>query len=128
VSVDYVQIISIPVSDQERARDFYVECLGWRLLHDRDTGDRRWVEVAPPGGETSFTLVTWFPSMPPGSLKGIVLSTEDIDTTYAELSERGVRFTSPISDGPWSRITGFDDPDGNGLVLHQLYEPRPRSA
>jgi predicted enzyme related to lactoylglutathione lyase len=64
--------------------------------------------------------------MPPGSLKGIVLSTDDIDATYAELTAHGVVFHGPINDETWSRLASFDDPDGNGLVLHQLHHPRPR--
>jgi catechol 2,3-dioxygenase-like lactoylglutathione lyase family enzyme len=73
-----VAVVSVPVSDQERARDFYVEKLGFELVEDRVLGDQRWVEVRPPGGPTSLTLVTWFPSMPAGSLKGLVLETEDV--------------------------------------------------
>ena len=43
-----------------------------------------------------------------------------------ELSERGVQFHAPIEDGPFSRVATFNDPDGNGLILHQLYERRER--
>ena len=44
--IDHVQIVSIPVSDQDRARDFYVNALDWELVSDNDTGDRRWVELS----------------------------------------------------------------------------------
>jgi predicted enzyme related to lactoylglutathione lyase len=126
MTIDHIQIISIPVTDQDRARDFYLDVLDWELITDTDTGDKRWVEVAPRRGQTSFVLVTWFPEMKPGSMQGIVLSTDDIEKCYAELSERGVEFHAPIEDGPFSRITSFNDPDGNGLILHQLYERRER--
>ncbi len=126
MTIDHIQIISIPVTDQDRARDFYLDVLDWELITDTDTGDKRWVEVAPRRGQTSFVLVTWFPEMKPGSMQGIVLSTDDIEKAYDELSERGVEFHAPIEDGPFSRITSFNDPDGNGLVLHQLYERRER--
>ena len=124
--IDHVQIVSIPVSDQDRARDFYVNALEWELVSDNDTGDRRWVEVAPKHGQTAFTLVTWFETMPAGSLRGIVLDTDDIEKTYEELSERGIVFDGPIEEGPFSRVTSFSDPDGNTFVLHQLYQPRTR--
>jgi len=124
--IDHVQIVSIPVSDQDRARDFYVNALGWELVSDNDEGDRRWVEVAPRHGQTAFTLVTWFESMPAGCLRGIVLDTLDIEAAHEELSERGIRFETPIEEGPFSRVTSFADPDGNTFILHQLYQPRTR--
>jgi predicted enzyme related to lactoylglutathione lyase len=126
--IDHVQIVSIPVTDQDRARDFYINALDWELVSDNDEGDRRWVEVAPKHGQTSFTLVTWFESMPAGSLRGIVLDTDDIERTYEELAERGIVFDSPIEEGPFSRVTSFSDPDGNTFVLHQLYQPRTRTV
>ena len=126
MTVDHIQIVSIPVSDQDRARDFYLDVLDWELITDMDNGDKRWVEVAPRRGQTSFVLVTWFPEMRPGSMQGMVLATDDIEKAYEQLSERGVEFHAPIEDGPFSRITGFSDPDGNGLILHQLYERRDR--
>ena len=126
MTIDHIQIISIPVTDQDRAKAFYIDALGWELVTDNDSGDKRWVEVAPRHGQTSFALVTWFPEMTPGSIQGIVLATDDIEKAYEELTERGVEFHSAIEDGPFSRITTFSDPDGNGLVLHQLYERRDR--
>jgi predicted enzyme related to lactoylglutathione lyase len=126
MAIDHIQIISVPVSDLDRARDFYLHVLDWELVADLDHGDKRWVEVAPIHGQTSFTLVNRFPEMPPGSLQGVVLHTDDIDKAFETLSERGVEFHGPIEEGPVSRITTFNDPDGNGLVLHQLYEPRDR--
>ena len=67
-----------------------------------------------------------FPEMQPGSVQGIVLATEDVEQAFTELSERGVEFHGPIEDGQYSRITSFNDPDGNGLYLHQLYVRRER--
>ena len=94
--------------------------LGLELRADASFDEgQRWVEVAPPGAETSLTLVTWFPSMPPGGISGLVLGCEDIDATYAELSERGVAFAGPIEDAPWGRFATSADPDGNSWVLAQ---------
>jgi len=126
MTIDHIQIVSIPVTDQDRARDFYLDVLDWELITDTDNGDKRWVEVAPRRGQTTFVLVTWFPEMRPGSMQGIVLATDDVEKAYEQLAERGVEFHTPIEDGPFSRITSFNDPDGNGLILHQLYERRER--
>jgi predicted enzyme related to lactoylglutathione lyase len=126
MTIDHVQIVSIPVSDQDRARDFYVHALDWELVSDNDTGDQRWVEVAPRHGQTAFTLVTSFDTMPAGCMRGIVLDTDDIEKTYQELVERGIQFEGPIEAGPFSRFAAFSDPDGNHFLLHQLYQPRKR--
>jgi catechol 2,3-dioxygenase-like lactoylglutathione lyase family enzyme len=115
-----LQVVSVPVSDQDRAKAFYVDALGFTLRRDDPMGpDQRWVEVAPPHGDTSLTLVTWFPTMPAGSLKGIVLATDNIEADYAELSRRGVAFHGPIQKEFWGTFATFDDPDGNGWVLTQ---------
>ena len=64
--IDSGRIVSVPVSDQERARDFYVNSIGFELRADSAWGEgMRWVEVAPEGSTTSLTLVTSFESMPP---------------------------------------------------------------
>ncbi|KAE8765771.1 VOC family protein [Georgenia thermotolerans] len=118
--ITHLQVVSVPVSDQDRAKAFYVDTLGFELRRDNPMGPgQRWVEVAPPGAATSLTLVTWFPTMPPGSLKGLVLATDDVDRAVAELHERGVEFLDPLTDAPWGRWATFDDPDGNGWVLQQ---------
>ncbi|MGS2615404.1 VOC family protein [Micromonospora sp. LZ34] len=119
MAITHVQLVSVPVSDQDRARDFYVGTLGFELQGDNPMGpDQRWVQVAPKGGATALTLVTWFPTMPPGSLKGLVLETDDLDGDVARLGERGVVFADGgIQSAPWGRYVTFDDPDGNGIVL-----------
>ena len=118
MAIEKVQLFSIPVSDQDRARNFYVDVLGLELLADTRMGpDTRWLMVAPAGAQTAMTLVTWFPTMPPGSLKGIVLETGDLEGDVARFRERGVAIPEGIQDAPWGRYAQFDDPDGNGIVL-----------
>ncbi|WP_446215837.1 VOC family protein [Micromonospora sp. IBHARD004] len=119
MTVTHVQLVSVPVSDQDRARDFYVDTLGFDLVRDNPMGPGgRWVQVAPKGAATALTLVTWFPTMPPGSLKGLVLETDDLDGDVAALRARGVAFADGgIQTAPWGRYVTFDDPDGNGIVL-----------
>jgi predicted enzyme related to lactoylglutathione lyase len=81
--------------------------------------EQRWVQVAPPGATTALTLVTWFPSMPPGSLKGLVFLTDDVQQDYAMLRERGVAVENGIESAPWGDFIVFDDPDGNSLIIQQ---------
>jgi catechol 2,3-dioxygenase-like lactoylglutathione lyase family enzyme len=54
-------VVSVPVSDQERSKRFYLEVLGFELIADATFGDDlRWLQVGPPGAETTLALVTWF--------------------------------------------------------------------
>jgi catechol 2,3-dioxygenase-like lactoylglutathione lyase family enzyme len=117
MAITHLQLISLPVADQDRSRDFYVHVLGFDLVRDNPMGDQRWVEVAPKGGQTSITLVTWFPTMLPGSAKGLVLETDDLAADVAALTARGVVVPDGIQEQPWGRFVTFDDPDGNGIVL-----------
>ena len=118
MAITQIQLFSVPVSDQDRSRDFYRDVLGFQVLGDRQlTPEMRWIQLAPPRGDTSITLVTWFPTMQPGDLKGIVVETDDLDGDVTRLTEAGVTFTSGIDEQPWGRFATFDDPDGNGIVL-----------
>lgn len=119
MAITQLQLISLPVADQDRSRDFYVEVLGFDLVRDNPMGPgQRWVQVAPKGAQTSITLVTWFPTMPPGSVKGTVLETDDLDGDVAALTAGGVAIDA-IQEQPWGRFVTFDDPDGNGIVLQE---------
>ena len=115
-----IQVVSVPVRDQDEAKAFYMERLGFEEVSDAAYGEgRRWVEVRPPGSPTSFTLVTWFPTMPPGSLQGVVIDTPDVQEAYAELVGKGVVFAHEPKEEFWGTFTSFSDPDGNGFVLAQ---------
>ncbi len=119
-----VQLFSLPVTDQDRAREFYVDVLGFELVRDDPMGpDRRWVQVRPPGAETSVTLVTWFETMPAGSTKGIVVESDDFEADVETLRARGVAIAGAIEEAPWGRFVTFDDPDGNGIVLQATAAP-----
>lgn len=114
-----VDIVSVPVADQERARAFYERVLGFAVREDADLGEgRRWIELVPPAGGASISLVSWFDAMPPGSLRGLVLGTDDAHRAFDELRSRGVVFveTAP-QEAPWGCFATFADPDGNGWVL-----------
>lgn len=60
--------------------------------------------------------MTWFDTMPPGSLKGLVLESDDLDGDVARLRSHGVS-PSEVQQAPWGRFVTFDDPDGNGIIL-----------
>jgi catechol 2,3-dioxygenase-like lactoylglutathione lyase family enzyme len=111
--------VSVPVRDADRAKAFYCDVLGFDVLADVPMGpSRRWVQVGPKGGQSSLTLVTWFDKMPPGSLKGLVLETSNVDATRALVAERGA-VPGDMQSAPWGRFFTLDDPDGNGLVLQE---------
>lgn len=119
MNINRIDIVSIPVTDQDASKRFYSEVLGFSVIRDNPMGpDRRWVQLGPAGAETSITLVTWFDKMPAGCVKGLVVDTDDIDAMHAELSARGLSI-SDIDRAPWGTFATFSDPDGNGWVLQQ---------
>jgi catechol 2,3-dioxygenase-like lactoylglutathione lyase family enzyme len=118
MAITRIQLFSLPVTDQDRAKAFYVDKLGFELVADTAMGpDQRWVQVRPAGGDTSITLVTWFDTMPPGSAKGTVVESDNLDADVAAIRSRGVDISDGIQEAPWGRFVTFDDPDGNGIVL-----------
>jgi predicted enzyme related to lactoylglutathione lyase len=114
-----VGVISVPVSDQQRAKSFYVDRLGFELRRDDTSTGLRWLRVRPPRGSVELSLVTWFESMPPGSLRGLVLHVPDLIAEYQRLYTRGVRFDGPPQHFAWGFEAIMHDPDGNELVLQQ---------
>ena len=114
-------VVSVPVSDPERARKFYVDKLGMEVrLDDSSIPGMRWLLIGPEDGATALALVTWFDSMPAGSLQGLVLSSSDIRADYETFRKRGVAFPGPPKEQPWGRTeTVLRDPDGNSIVLQQ---------
>ncbi len=120
MSINRIAVISIPVANQKAAQAFYMEKLGFELIADNPMGpEQRWVQLGLPGAETSITLVTWFENMSPGSAQGMVLNTDSLVETRAELEAKGVTI-SPIDAQPWGQFATFNDPDGNGWVLQQV--------
>jgi lactoylglutathione lyase len=114
-----VHIVGVFVKDQEKALDFYSNVLGFEVLTNEPMGpDARWIEVAPPGGQTRLALYT-----PPGAEDrignsgSIVFKCKDIYATYEELQQRGVKFTQVPTDQPGGVMAEFVDPDGNEFVL-----------
>jgi catechol 2,3-dioxygenase-like lactoylglutathione lyase family enzyme len=120
VTIQDVAVVSVPVADQERAKRFYVDTLGFELIEEVSAPDLHWIQVAPKGASTSLTLVDWFESMPAGSLNGLVLMSSNLRSDYEELVAKGVRFDGPPEPQPYAALeTVLRDPDGNGLILQQ---------
>ncbi|MCM0147504.1 VOC family protein [Photobacterium galatheae] len=115
--ISRVDTVSIPVSDQSLALQFYRDALGFELIRDHQ-GDshKRWIQLAPKGAETTISLVMPFGGMRAGSVQGLVVHTDDMTSTYDELTNRGVSL-SEIVTLIGGRFATFSDPDGNGWVL-----------
>jgi catechol 2,3-dioxygenase-like lactoylglutathione lyase family enzyme len=113
-------VCTVCVSDQDKARAFYTEKLGFEVRRDDPMGpNARWLEVAPKGGEASIVLFT-----PPGmegrigTSHALVFDCDDPEATYRELSSRGVVFKEKPTRQPWGGIHAqFEDQDGNTFVL-----------
>jgi predicted enzyme related to lactoylglutathione lyase len=113
-----ISIISIPVTDQFRAKEFYLN-FGFQLLIDAPMGGtQHWIQLTLPGAETTIALVNWFDDMPAGSIRGMVITVDDIEAKISELNEKGI-VVEPIEKTPWGRFAAVKDPDGNTLSLHQ---------
>ena len=114
--------VMIPVSDQDRAIEFYREHLGFQTIVDVPFGDgNRWVEVALSGGGTTLALVPPGPQSTVGVDTRIALDTDDIDALHAELKEAGVDVDDEVSrlGSEVPPLCWFRDPDGNTLMLVQ---------
>jgi catechol 2,3-dioxygenase-like lactoylglutathione lyase family enzyme len=118
MAIHHVSIVSLPVTNQDRSVAFFRDKLGFEVRREAPMGPNRWVEIAPPGAQTSITLVTWFEQMPPGSVQGLVLNTTDVDAVHSRLDKGGVK-VSQVQTAPWGRHCTLKDPDGNGLVIVQ---------
>jgi catechol 2,3-dioxygenase-like lactoylglutathione lyase family enzyme len=117
-----LQLVAIPVSDVDRAKEFYVEKLGFNPDHDhRVSDDVRFVQLTPPGSACSIAIGQGVVDAPPGSVKGMQLVVSDIEAAHAQLVERGVE-VSDVQQFPWGSFVFFSDPDGNGWAVQQLPE------
>jgi catechol 2,3-dioxygenase-like lactoylglutathione lyase family enzyme len=110
--------VSVPVSDQERAKKFYVDTLGFELLVDNSGREgMRWIEVAPEGAVISLMLVSWLDPLLPSLYRVIVVATDDIQPIHEELVAKGISFDLPPTELSNGTQAILRDPDGNALVL-----------
>jgi catechol 2,3-dioxygenase-like lactoylglutathione lyase family enzyme len=120
MSVPHISVISIPVSNPDKSKAFYVDVLGFELEMDQSSPAMRWVMLRLPGTETAITLTTWFETMPPGSLRGTVLSVPDIEAAVVRLRASDlIDEDTEIESAPWGRWVTIEDLDGNGWVVQQ---------
>jgi len=122
--MDYkLELVAIPVSDVDRAKEFYVERAGFNPDHDHAVGeDVRFVQLTPPGSACSIAIGHGLTDAPPGSVKGMQMVVADIEAAHRELAGRGVE-VSEINDFPWGSFVFFEDPDGNRWAVQQV-QPR----
>lgn len=116
-----LELVAVPVTDIDRAKDFYVRA-GFNADHDHTVSEEvRFVQLTPPGSACSIALGKGLTGMEPGSLDNLQMVVADADAARADLKERGVE-VSEVDDQPWGRFVYFSDPDGNGWALQQLPE------
>lgn len=117
--ITQIKFVSIPVSDQKRALDFYTEKLGFTIITDQPFDEKqRWIELRVPKAETRVVLFT-APGEEKriGTMMNMSYQCDDIDKSYEELKKRGVEFEGPPSKQPWGTYAMFKDSEGNRFVL-----------
>ncbi|MGV3712268.1 VOC family protein [Pseudolysinimonas sp.] len=117
-----IELIAVPVTDVDRARDFYAS-LGWNVDHDQVVdASTRFVQITPPGSACSIAFGQGIAETAPGSLRGIQLVIADADAALALLREKGADVDPAVDEQAWGRFVTFRDPDGNQYTLQQLPE------
>lgn len=123
-----LEVIPLPVSDVDRARDFYRDKVGFHVDIDEEVmPGMRIVQLTPPGSGCSIALgdslweLTKGPTPAPGSYQGLQLCVADIKAARAELVERGLEVSEPVRYAPDDGATFmyFADPDGNGWSIQE---------
>ena len=119
--IDDVMTIGVPVSDQDRALEFYLDTLGLQKRRDMPLPQfgGRWIEVAPPAAAVTIALVPAAAQVPSGVQTGIRLTTTDADALHSRLKERGVEVGELLRWPGVPPMFAFRDQDGNGLEVVQ---------
>lgn len=114
-----IKFVSVPVSDQDRALEFYTNVLGFRVVTDQPFDEKqRWIEIGIGRSATGLTLFT--PDVHKdrvGTFTGISFTSDDVMATWRELEAKGVKFVKPPVQAEWGTSSVFADPDGNQFVL-----------
>ncbi|WP_396447497.1 VOC family protein [Actinomadura sp.] len=120
--MDYrLELVTVPVSDIDRAKAFYTEKAGFNADHDHRVSDEvRFVQLTPPGSPCSIAIGSGLGAeMAPGAVQGLQLVVADAEAARADLASRGVE-VSDVHDFPWGRFVFFKDPDGNGWNIQEV--------
>jgi predicted enzyme related to lactoylglutathione lyase len=129
-----LEVVAVPVTDIDRAKEFYNGQVGFAVDHDtRLGGDVRVIQLTPQGSGCSIVIGTGLTDAPPGTVRGMQLTVADLDAARAELEDRGVDVTSiqhhdgttfvDGRGGRWNNFCFFTDPDGNGWALQESPKP-----
>ena len=123
--MDYkLELVTLPVSDVDRAKSFYVDQLGFNADYDhRVSPELRFVQLTPPGSGCSIAIGEGLTPAEPGSVRGMQLVVKDIEVAQRELTERGA-IVGEINDLPWGRFLFLKDPDGNDWAIQEIQYPR----
>ena len=114
-----LELVTIPVSDVDRAKAFYVEQVGFVADHDHVVNDAmRFVQLTPRGSACSIAIGTGLTDLTPGSAQ-VQLVVADVATARDELHARGVE-VSEVQTFDWGSFVFFADPDGNRWAVQQL--------
>ena len=115
-----LELVAVPVTDVDRAKQFYTEKVGFNADHDHLVNEKlRFVQLTPPGSACSIVIGVGITDMQPGSVKGLQMVVSDIKEAHDELAKRGVA-VSGIEVMPWGSFVYFNDPDGNKWSLQQI--------
>ena len=116
-----IELIFVPVTDVDRAKEFYVEKLGFNADHDQRVSESlRFVQLTPPGSACSIAIGEGLGSTTePGSLDVIQVVVPDADAALAELRAKGVE-AEGVDEQAWGRFVTLKDPDGNRWTLQEL--------
>jgi catechol 2,3-dioxygenase-like lactoylglutathione lyase family enzyme len=115
-----IELIGIPVSDPDRAKDFYVQKAGFNADHDHVVSDDlRFIQLTPPGSACSITIGKGVIDTEPGSVQGMQMVVDDIHAARDELVGRGMEI-GEVQEFPWGKFIFFKDPDGNGWAVQEI--------
>jgi catechol 2,3-dioxygenase-like lactoylglutathione lyase family enzyme len=118
-----LELVVLPVSDVDRAKEFY-EQVGFHADHDhRVSDDLRFVQLTPPGSACSIAIGQGLVEGEPGSVKGLQVVVDDVAGWRDALLARGVD-VGEVEQLPFGSFIYFRDPDGNRWAVQQL-PPRP---
>jgi len=114
-----IELISVPVSDVDRAKDFYVRA-GFNADHDQTVNPNlRFVQLTPPGSACSICIGVGLTTMKPGSMESIQMVVANAQQAHDELIGRGIA-VSDVTPLEWGTFVYFSDPDGNRWALQEL--------
>ncbi|GHO43483.1 glyoxalase superfamily protein [Ktedonospora formicarum] len=115
-----IELISVPVTDIDRAKTFYTELIGFHADHDHRVNEHlRFVQLTPPGSACSICLGEGITNMQPGTMESITMVVSDAQAAREELLKRGAP-VSEVDVQPWGNFVYFSDPDGNKWALQEL--------